>query len=257
MSHKELQQKHIKDTFRAVQETANRFKSEKDKIESEWNKYFQEVVKHSDNFELIKTPRTQAYEVKPYVLDADGTYSYSSERVLLGTVDVNYNEFEIIYTGKLPEGENNRSIRVFIEEHTTTPRGSWRSTSHGYKLKVRLGYDDSKTYYKTGRPVVKMVEDYVKSKWDAHNAKIKARDLKTKAFGLAFSKYRNSIVDFGGNRINNLVTNYNQIVVKNNNGSVVVLNYRDVNGEVEFTVAQVSYGSLSADSVIEALGSVK
>lgn len=257
MSHKELQQKLIRDTFRAVQENANKFQSEKDKIESEWNKYFQEVIKHSNNFELKKTSRTQSYEVKPFLLNADGTYSYSSERVLVGHINVEYNEFEIVYTGELPEGVSREQIKVVVEEHITTPRGSWRSKSHGYKLKLKLGYEDSKTYYKTGKPVVKLVEDYVQSKWDLHNAKVKALELKSRAFRLALNKYRNSIIDFGGNRVNGLNTTNKQIVVKNNNGTAIVLNYRDVNGEVEFTVDKVSLNSVSTDSVIEALGNIK
>jgi hypothetical protein len=77
------------------------------------------------------------------------------------------------------------------------------------------------------------------------------------AFGEAFKRYRNSDIDFGGNRVNNINTTRNQIVVKNPNGSAVILNYSDVDGKIVFTIAQVSMGENSADSVIEALGNMK
>ena len=256
MTLKEHQQKHIKDNIASVQKNAGIFKSEQTKIESEWDKYFKEIQKHSDKFELVKTQYTQTWPVNVYKLDTNGN-RIGYDNVKIGEISENYNSSKIVYKGELPEGESNNRITVSVEEHTTTPRGGWRSQSHGYKLKVRVGNDETKTYYKTGKPVVTIVEDYVKRLWDVHNRRIKDNEVRMSAFGEAFKRYRNSDIDFGGNRVNNINTTRNQIVVKNPNGSAVILNYSEVDGKIVFTIAQVSMGENSADSVIEALGNMK
>jgi hypothetical protein len=257
MTQKESQQRHIKDTVESVQRLADNFKSEKTKIESEWDKYFKEIQKHSNKFELVKTQKTSAWDVQVYMVDSEGKYNYNSQRVKVGNISQDYNEMSIVYKGELPEGCNANRINIYVEEHITTPRGGWRSKSNGFKLRVSVNHDDNKTYYKTGRPVVKIVEEYAQGLWNEHNRKVKENELRMKAFGEAFKRYRNSIVDFGGNRVNNINTNRNQIVVKNPNGSMVILNYSEINGEIEFNVQQVYLGPNSADSVIEALGNMK
>jgi hypothetical protein len=256
MTLKEHQQKHIKDSIAASQKNAGSFKYGQTKIESEWDKYFKEIQKHSDKFELVKTQHTQTWPINVYKLDSNGN-RIGYDQVKIGEISENYNISKIIYKGELPEGESNNRITVYVEEHTTTPRGGWRSQSHGYKLKVRVGNDETKTYYKTGKPVVTIVEDYVKRLWDVHNRRIKDNEVRMTAFSEAFKRYRNSDIDFGGNRVNNINTTRNQIVVKNPNGSAVILNYSEVDGKIVFTIAQVSMGENSADSVIEALGNMK
>ena len=57
--------------------------------------------------------------------------------------------------------------------------------------------------------------------------------------------------------INGISSNYNQIVVKHNNGSVIILSYSEVNDEVVFKVERTHMGNNSADSIIEALGKMK
>jgi len=256
MTLKEHQQKHIKDNIASAQKTADNFKSEQTKIESEWDRYFKEIQKHSDKFELVKTQNIQTWPVNVYKLDSQGN-RIGYYQVKIGEISENYNSSKIVYKGELPEGDSNHRITVYVEEHTTTPRGGWRSQSHGYKLRVRVGSDDTKTYYKTGKPVVTIVEDYVKGMWDVHNRRIKDNEVRMSAFGEAFKRYRNSDIDFGGNKVNNINTTRNQIVVKNPNGSAVILNYSEVDGKIVFAIAQVSMGGNSADSVIEALGNIK
>jgi hypothetical protein len=256
MTLKEHQQKHIKNSIDSSQKNADNFKSEQTKIESEWDKYLKEIQKHSDKFELVKTQYTQTWPVNVYKLDSEGN-RIGYDQVKIGEISENYNSSKIVYKGELPEGESNNRITVYVEEHTTTPRSEWRSKSHGYKLRVRVGSDDTKTYYKTGKPVVTIVEDYVKGMWEVHNRRIKDNEVRMSAFGEAFKRYRNSDIDFGGNRVNNINTTRNQIVVKNPNGSAVILNYSEVDGKIVFTIAQVSMGGNSADSVIEALGNMK
>ena len=256
MTQKEQQQKHIKETIAATQRTADNFKNEKLKIEAEWDKYFQEIRKHSDKFKLIKTPQSQTWGVNVYNVDSEGK-RINYDQVKIGEISAEYNDMTIEYTGELPEGVHKNSIRIYVEEHTTTPRGSWRSVSHGYKLKVKTSYDENKSYYKTGKPVVKIVEDFVQSKWTIHNNKIKEQELRVNAFRKAFDTYRNSVVDFGGNYVNGQPTNRNQIVVKNLNGTVVILSYKDVNGEVVFNVDRTIINGYGADSIIEALGNMK
>ena len=250
MTLKEHQQKHIKDNIASAQKTADNFKSEQTKIESEWDRYFKEIQKHSDKFELVKTQNIQTWPVNVYKLDSQGN-RIGYDNVKIGEISENYNNSQIVYKGELPEGETNNRITVSVEEHMTTPKNGWRSQSHGYKLKVRVGNDETKTYYKTGKPVVTIVEDYVKRLWDVHNRRIKDNEVRMSAFSEAFKRYRNSDIDFTVN------STRNQIVVKNPNGSAVILNYSEVDGKIVFTIAQVSMGENSADSVIEALGNMK
>jgi hypothetical protein len=256
MTLKEHQQKHIKDNIASGQKNAGIFKSEQTKIESEWDKYFKEIQKHSDKFELVKTQYTQTWPINVYKLDSNGN-RIGYDNVKIGEISENCNSSKIVYKGELPEGESNNRITVSVEEHTTTPRGGWRSQSHGYKLKVRVGNDETKTYYKTGKPVVTIVEDYVKRLWDVHNRRIKDNEVRMNAFLEALKRYRNSDIDFGGKIVDNINTTRDQIVVKNPNGSAVILNYSEVDGKIVFTIAQVSMGENSADSVIEALGNMK
>jgi hypothetical protein len=258
MTQKERQQKHIKETITSIQRSSDAFKKEKDNIEAQWGSLFKELIKYSPDFQLKKTPRKQSWQVQPYIVDVDGTYSYSSQRVLVGEISTDYNDMEIVYTGKFPEGGNGR-VRVIVEEHKTNRRGSWRTVNHGFKLKVVCGYEDDKKYYKTGRPVVQKVDDYVKSVWDSFNRKQKQDKLKSRAFKLAFDKYwgMNTEVNFGGGIINGVSTNLNQIVVSHNNGSVIVLSYYEVNDEVKFKVDRVQMGDNSVDSIIESLGKMK
>ena len=256
MTLKEHQQKHIKDNIALVQKTAGNFKSEQTKIESEWDRYFKEIQKHSDKFELVKTQHIQTWPVNVYKLDPEGN-RIGYDQVKIGEISENYNNSKIVYKGELPEGETNNRITVSVEEHMTTPKNSWRNKSHGYKLKVRVGNGEIRSYYKTGKPVVTIVEDYVKNLREVHNRKIKDDEVRNNAFGEAYKRYRNSDIDFGGNKINNVSTNRNQMVVKNPNGSAVILNYSEVDGKIVFTIAQVSMGGNSADSVIEALGNMK
>jgi hypothetical protein len=172
MTQKERQQKHIKETITSIQRSSDAFKKEKDNIEAQWGSLFKELIKYSPDFQLKKTPRKQSWQVQPYIVDVDGTYSYSSQRVLIGEISTDYNDMEIVYTGKFPEGGNGR-VRVIVEEHKTNRRGSWRTVNHGFKLKVVCGYEDDKKYYKTGRPVVQKVQDYVQGLWNTHNHKQK------------------------------------------------------------------------------------
>jgi hypothetical protein len=258
MTQKELQQKHIKETIASVQRNADAFKTDRNKYESEWVRYFNEILKYSPDFQLKRTPRTQNWQVQPYVVDAEGKFSYNSSRVLVGEISVDYNDMEIVYTGKLPEGENSR-IRVYVEEHKTTPRGSWRTVNHGYKLKVTCNWEDDKKYFKTGRPVVQKVQEYIQGLWNTYNQKQKQAELRTRAFKMAFDKYWgiNTQVDFGGRNENGISTNVNQIVVKHSNGSVIVLSYKEVGGEVVFNIDRTYMGNNSVDSIIEALGKMK
>ena len=257
MTQKEYQQKHIKETIAATQKNADNFKNDRSKIESEWDKYFQEISKHSDKFRLVKTGHSQTWGVNVCKVDSEGKTINNYDRIKIGEISAEYNDMSIEYTGELPEGVLKHSIRVSVQEHTVNPRGSWRSVSHGYKLKVSVGNEEIKTYYKTGKPVVKIVEDYIQGKWDSHNQKLKQDELRVNAFRKAFDTYKSSIVDFGGNYVNGFATNRNQIVVKNLNGTVVILSYRDVNGEVVFNVEKTIINGFNADSIIQALGSMK
>ena len=106
-------------------------------------------------------------------------------------------------------------------------------------------------------PVIKIVEDFVQSRWNEYNQKNKQEQIRKEAFRKAFMTYRNFDVDFGGARINNFSTNRNQIIVKNPNGTAAVLNYSEVNGEVQLSIHTILLGNVSTDSVIEALGNMK
>jgi hypothetical protein len=258
MTQKELQQKHVRENLLSTQRQVDSFTDKMNNIESEWVKYFNEISKHSNNFELKKIPTVKLFSTSVYQLDSNGHSNYNSERIQLGDTIVNYNNMEINYIGELPEGESNRNLGIYVEEHKTTPRRGWSDQSHGYKMVVKCDHEKNHTYYKTAKPVIKIIEDVVKSKWARRNDEIIKNELRNDAFREAYSRFPTSTIHFGGQTFEGVATNKHQIIVKNLNGSIAVLNYRrGYNDKVDFTISDVYFGKNNVDSVVEALGNMK
>ena len=145
-----------------------------------------------------------------------------------------------------------------MEEHKTTPRRGRSDQSHGYKMLVKFDHEKSRTYYKTAKPVIKIINDFVKSKWVRRNNELISNELRNDAFREACSRYPNSTIHFGGPTFEGVATNKHKIIVKNLNGSTVVLNYRrGYNNKIDFTISDVYFGKNNVDSVVEALGNMK
>jgi hypothetical protein len=123
---------------------------------------------------------------------------------------------------------------------------------------VKFDHEKSRTYYKTAKPVIKIINDFVKSKWTRRNDELVRNELRNDAFREAYSRYPSSTIHFGGQTFEGVATKKHQIIVKNLNGSIAVLNYRrGYNDKVDFTISDVYFGKNNVDSVVEALGNMK
>ena len=144
-----------------VQKKATQFIQQKTLIENEHDKYFNELRKHSDLFEIIKTEKTEKLDVNIYQLDEYGNTDHLRGSTTIDIIEVNYYDCHIyVPKNKLPMGFPN--VNLTVEEHTTNSRRGWRTTNHGYKMKFSLGWTDEK-YYKTGRVIVKQITDRLES----------------------------------------------------------------------------------------------
>jgi len=120
------------------------------KIESEYEKYFAEIKKHSPDFALTKT-------AKRYAKDVYFRQGVNNEAVLVDTIEMSYNECRISYVGKLPEKYIN-TIDIVVEEHKTSGRRSWNITNHGFKLRLRMDWG-KEVYYMMDATTIRVVYD--------------------------------------------------------------------------------------------------
>lgn len=178
------------------------------------------MVKVSPDFELVKTQNSLDYKV--------WVNSFPVE-----TLTLNYFDYEIKYTGKLPEVVPRGKIRIDVSEHYVTPRGSYRQTNLGFKIKTLLGYNEESPYYKSGRTVAKKIIEYVDSLWAIEKDRLLKQDIRSRAFRELIDMFRFSMVDFG---TPTKPHEPNFFTVTNLNKTKIVLGYRYdfVNDKIEF-----------------------
>lgn len=209
-------------------------------LETASEKYFSEIKKHSNDFELTKTVNKISREVKVVV---GGT------SILVDVIEENYNTCQIVYVGKLPEGRT-FSIVIGVKEHITYSRGGWTPNRQGLKLYINLG--DKEIYYKCARSFVKKVDEYIESIWDSYNYSLRLKDNKEIIKNVAVEK-------FGQNSIVTLMTSTNVRITYDNGVNVEL--YSKINNdtkEVSFTIKEVKISTLSNQDdlmkLIETLG---
>lgn len=100
---------------RTIQIVENEIK-QLNEIETASEKYFSEIKKHSNDFELTKTVNKISRDVNVRV---GGT------SILVDVIEGNFNTYQIVYVGKLPEGTKASCISINVKDHTTYSRSGW------------------------------------------------------------------------------------------------------------------------------------
>jgi hypothetical protein len=203
--------------------------------------FYTDMVKVSPDFELVKTQNSLDYKV--------WVNSFPVE-----TLTLNYFDYEIKYTGKLPEVVSRGKIRIDVSEHYVTPRGSWRQTNLGFKIKTLLGYNEESPYYKSGRTVAKKVIEYVDSLWAIEKDRLLKQDIRSRAFTELIGMFSFSKVDFGTPTTPN---DPNTFTITNVNKTKIILGYRyrSVNDKIEFIKKDIIVPKeFNLTSLVEKLG---
>ena len=159
------------------------------KIESEYEKYFAEIKKHSPDFTLTKSARR-------YARDVYFRQGINNESVLVDTIEMSYNECRISYVSKLPEKYRN-TIEIAVEEHKTSGRRSYGTTNHGFKLRLRMDWG-KEAYYKSVKTFVSKITDFVNLKWAAYDHQIlfeKKREMALNYVRVQFNTNNISMMD--------------------------------------------------------------
>ena len=214
-------------------------------LELEWRKFYQEICKYSSNFQLVDTSMSETFKVSVNTFNPDGTCNRYNGMICVDTIIVEYKDFEIVYTGKLPEG---KSIpKVIVDEHITHNKSGYGITNHGFKMKTRINYNDSK-FFKSGKKIVEMVNSFVEGEWNNVRRIKESLDLRNLAYKTMVDKYPNSKVSFSPK---------GEIVVTNENGCKISMGYYDRDGQVKYLLAKIEFPSdVNVDNLIEKLGSV-
>lgn len=237
---------HISAQMLSVQRKVNEFKSIKDNLEKTYKGFFEDIKKHSSNFELSLIPRSEHFDVKAYGVDSNGNLNYSKWNVV-DTIIVNYHDCSINYIGKLPPNVNQYSKpKVYVEEHITYNKRGYRSTNHGFKMQVEIGYDKDKKFYKTGKKIVDIVESYIENKFQQHESSLKHEEIKKLAYKQLSETYKYCIKKTDGD----------SFIVKNLNNTEVTLSYhQNALNEIVFVVKNIKVNSEhNVKNLIESLG---
>jgi len=188
-------------------------------LETASEKYFSEIKKHSNDFELTKTVNKISREVKVLV---------SGASILVDVIEENYNTCQIVYVGKLPEGTKSNYITINVKEHITYSRDAWRPNRQGIKLCINLG--DKDIYLKCVKTFVKKVNEHVESIWSTYRWNLEAKNDKKMVVEIAKEKFsQNSLVS---------MMSGNVLCVSYANGTKVEMYYKvnDTTKEVAFTI---------------------
>ena len=239
-----------KETFKIKFEEAKRNvlrsydirKIELDEIKKTFEGFYEDMVKVSPDFELVKIPNRSEYRVM-----VDG--------FPVETIGLNFFNYEIVYKGKLPETVSSSKVRIEVLQQYVTPRGSWRQKNLGWRVRTKLDWNDS-PYYKSGRTAAKKVIEYVNTLWSIEKDRLFKQELRSRAFTELHKMFRLSIVDFGrpGNPHDSqffTITNLNKTKI------VVTYSYDAVNDKVDFKMVRneiVIPDEISITSFVEKLG---
>ena len=242
LTQKKIAKTKYQDAKRSALRSYDQRKLEIDNKQKVFEDFYADMVKVSPDFELVKTQNSLDYKV--------WVDSFPVE-----TLTLNYFDYEIKYTGKLPEVVSRRGkIRIDVSEHYVTPRGSWRQTNLGFKIKTLLGYNEESPYYKSGRTVAKKVIEYVDSLWLIEKNRLLKQDIRSRAFTELIGMFRFSIIDFGTPKNQN---DLNFFTITNLNKTKIVLEYRynSVNDKIEYINKDIIVPTeFNLTSLVEKLG---
>jgi hypothetical protein len=195
-------------------------------IENKFDKFFSEILKCSKDFTLTKIKRTYCKEIR---------YRHENGKdIIVGYVQKDYNECSISYIGKLPDNVNN-PFTISVQEHIVYGRSYWSKRNEGLKLVVRINYD-KEIFYKTGKGLVKKINEEVQLIWDRHNSKLVGDRKRELAVSSVSKKFEDCTVISSDNSV---------ITISFKNGVSVSL-YHNSNletGEVTFVLRNLNFGS--------------
>jgi hypothetical protein len=240
LTQKEIAKTKYQDAKRIALRSYDQRKLATDDNQKVFEGFYNDMVKVSPDFELVKKPNSADYKVW-------------IDNFPVETFTLNYFDCEIKYTGKLPEVVSSGKVRIDVSEQHVTPRGSWRQKSLGFKIRTSLDYTEG-PYYKSGRTVAKKVIEYVDSLWGQEKARLLKQDIRSRAFRELMSMFRFSIIDFGTPTKQN---EFNFFTVTNLNRTKIVLGYRydSVNDKIEFINKEIIVPTeFNLTSLVEKLG---
>jgi hypothetical protein len=234
-SKQSFKEKHAKQREMVMSTYRRREKEYKDKQEA-FEKYFGEMYEYSSNFELVKTKRSE--ELKVFV---DG---FPVESITL-----NFFENQIKYVGPLPEYHNSDRIYVEVGEHITYSKSGWKYNNQGFKVRVRLNYEDS-PYYKTGRTAAKKIIEYVDGLFQIQKHNEQKKLLQQRAKDELGKMFPYKLVDF---------LNDNTFMIYCGDGikTNVTYRYNQKDDKIEFSIRSINVdGKKDFQKVIEGLGKI-
>lgn len=215
-------------------------KTNNENLEKIFEKFASEMGSVSKDFTLVKTEKTQEYKV--YI----NGFPVNSHILT-------YYDFEIKYTGKLPEGTNSAHIKVDVSEHVVSRRRSWRSTNHGYKVRAILSYEES-PYYKNGKSVAKKIIQYVDNLFQQYKTKQEQQNIDNRAYSEVSKQFPNKFI-----RIIKTNGGKSTFTVENTNNTKVNIryHYNTVSDSFTFQVISVETPTIiNLQNLVEKLASI-
>jgi len=237
----ELNQEYSKQN-ESVLSLINKRKTANENLEKIFEKFTEEMRSVSTDFTLVKTERTQEFKV--FVKDFP-----------INSHTLTYYDFDIKYTGKLPDGVSSNSIWVDVSEHHVNRKGSWRSCNEGYKIRTRINYDES-PYYKTGRTAAKKIIEHVENLFYQAELKKQQNELNNRAFKELSKQFPYKFIRIIGTPKNGHQSIFT-IENPNNTKITVKYYYNPTTDVINFIVEEVEVqGNINLGYLVEKLGNI-
>ena len=238
-TNKEAVKKSYENEKNRVLLTINRRSADHKKREDAFDLYFSHMQKVSKDFELVKKPRVENFNV--YV-----------SHFPVESLELTYNECEIIYTGKLPENTSRSSFRIDVSEHYVSPRNSYSSRNEGYKVRTFINYEEGR-YCKNGATVAKKILEFINNKFEAQKREDERNNLNNRAY-LELGK------QYPWNYIHRDYRNTSKFTIHNGNDTSVSVGfiYNPEDDTFDFVVEKVNIKTdRNLKNLVEGLGRIQ
>lgn len=179
---------------------------------AKFEKFHQDMLKVSPDFELRKVEMTEYFNV--YV-----------DSFPVNKLEFKYYELDIMYTGVVPESVTRNYFKVDVSEHYINRRGSWRSSNEGYKVRAQINYDYG-PYYKNGATVAKKIIESVNNLLLIDKRNNEVRDLNNRAYKELSKMFPYNLIETNRKSYNRNSETRDKYTIKNFNGSMVTVSYQ-------------------------------
>ncbi len=238
-TNKEAVKKSYENEKNRVLISINRRSDDYKKREAAFDLYFSHMQKVSKDFELVKKTRVDKYNV--YVSNFP-----------VETLELPYNECDIIYTGKLPENMSRSSFRIDVSEHYVSPRNSYGSRNEGYKVRAFINYEEGR-YCKNGATVAKKILEFINDRFEAQKRDEERKNLNKRA-------YQELSKQYPWNYIETDYRNTSKFTIYNGNDTSVYVGfiYNPEDDTFEFIVEKVNIKTdRNLKNLVEGLGRIQ